>query len=427
MAQKKPENDAGLLKQYDDLKKKHPDAMLLFREGDFYRMYKEDAVKAAVILGIKAADKMLLGEKTDMKIAEFAHYSLDIYLPKLIRAGARVAICDRLEDPKQKKSEKESTTLSNNKDMTKKSKKQAKQEEPAPAVKNTVKEKPAKEQKTKAKAETKAETKAGAKAEAKETAKQERKLREPQMTTANGEKVTHGHAYQSKSNPEEWYFTAKMDGKQLKPQRMDAADLAAYQKKEMTVPQLMECYYPTKLMPKVPEESFKLPKAIAGPEGNITVDKFNVYKEKDEQRPDYGKYKFYAQIGDTKMSAVATRQDLNAYFDRVATPSQLVEKNFGERLHLKTAYEKYQLPEGVESKDVRVAKDRTDNKWKVSVNLGDKGQTSKHEISFDDGYSLFKAKTATREQIAAKYLTPEITSMLAAPVAKVEQAASLKR
>lgn len=218
-----------------------------------------------------------------------------------------------------------------------------------------------------------------------------------------------------------------MDGKQLKPQRMDAADLAAYQKKEMTVPQLMECYYPTKLMPKVPEESFKLPKAIAGPEGNITVDKFNVYKEKDEQRPDYGKYKFYAQIGDTKMSAVATRQDLNAYFDRVATPSQLVEKNFGERLHLKTAYEKYQLPEGVESKDVRVAKDRTDNKWKVSVNLGDKGQTSKHEISFDDGYSLFKAKTATREQIAAKYLTPEITSMLAAPVAKVEQAASLKR
>ena len=66
--------------------------------------------------------------------------------------------------------------------------------------------------------------------EAKE--KQERKPREPQMVTANGEKVTHGHAYQSKTNPEEWYFTAKMDGQRLKPQRMDAADLAAYQKKE---------------------------------------------------------------------------------------------------------------------------------------------------------------------------------------------------
>ena len=72
------------------------------------------------------------------------------------------------------------------------------------------------------------------------------------------------------------------------------------------------------------------------------------------------------------MSAVASRQDLNAYFDRVATPNQLIEKNFGERLHLKSAYEKYQLPEGVDPKGVRVAKDRNDNKWKVSVDLGER-------------------------------------------------------
>ena len=124
------------------------------------------------------------------------------------------------------------------------------------------------------------------------------------------------------------------------------------------------------------------------------------------------------------MSAVASRQDLNAYFDRVATPNQLIEKNFGERLHLKSAYEKYQLPEGVDPKGVRVAKDRNDNKWKVSVDLGEKGQTSRHEISFDDGYSLFKTKTATREQIAAKYLNTEITGMLAANTAKVEKSAS---
>lgn len=173
------------------------------------------------------------------------------------------------------------------------------------------------------------EAQAEAKSEQKAEAKQEKKPREPQMVTAAGEKVTHGHAYQSKANPEEWYFTAKMDGKQLKPQRMDATDLAAYQKKEMTVPQLMERYYPTKLMPKVSEESFKMPKSIAGPEGNISVEKFNVYKEKDEQRADYGKYKFYAQIGDSKMSAVASRQDLNAYFDRVMTPTQLVERTSG--------------------------------------------------------------------------------------------------
>ena len=183
-----------------------------------------------------------------------------------------------------------------------------------------------------------------------------------------------------------------MDGVQLKPQKMDAADLAAYQKKELTVPQLMEKYYPTKLMPKVSEEAFQMPKQLSGPDGAITIDKFNVYKEKDEQRPDYGKYKFYVQMGDTKMSAVASREDLNAYFDRVVSPTQLVEKNFGERLHLQSAYEKYQLPEGVDPKGVRVAKDHSDNKWKVSMDLGDKGKTSKHEISFDDGYSLFQGK-----------------------------------
>lgn len=436
MANKKEaDNSKGLLKHFDDLKKKHPDAMLLFRQGDFYEMYKEDAVKASVILGIAVAEKMLPGERTDMTIAKFAHHALDTYLPKLIRSGARVAICDPIVVTKQQKAEKEATVKElitpNNEHMSKKEKQKKSQEEPAKTSKVKTEEKPVKEQKKKNKTKVRTETKTNSKVESKPEQqadkKQERKPREPQMVTANGEKVTHGHAYQSKTNPEEWYFTARMDGKQLKPQRMEAADLAAFQKKELTVPQLMERYYPTKLMPKVAEETYKLPKDIAGPEGNITVNKFNVYKEKDEQRPDFGKYKFYVQIGDAKMSAVASRQDLNAYFDRVMTPGQLVEKNFGERLHLKSAYEKYQLPEGVDSKDVRVAKDRTDNKWKVSVNLGDKGQTTKHEISFDDGYSLFKAKTATREQIAAKYLNPEITSMLAAPAAKVDRTASMKR
>lgn len=414
------EQETVLPKGFSNLKEKHPDALLLFREGDFYRFYKEDAVKAALILGIATADKLTAGIEKKIKTAEFPTVALDTYLPKLIRAGARVAICDRLEVI-EKVRKNEEPTLSNNTDMAKKSKEKkekAVQEEPATTVKNTAGEKPAKGKMV--------ETQAEAKSEQKAEAKQERKPREPQMVTAAGEKVTHGHAYQSKANPEEWYFTAKMDGKQLKPQRMDATDLAAYQKKEMTVPQLMERYYPTKLMPKVSEESFKMPKSIAGPEGNISVEKFNVYKEKDEQRADYGKYKFYAQIGDSKMSAVASRQDLNAYFDRVMTPAQLVEKNFGERLHLKSAYEKYQLPEGIDPKGVRVAKDRNDNKWKVSVDMGDKGRTTKHEISFDDGYSLFKAKTATREQIAAKYLNTEISGMLAAKSVKVEKSASMK-
>lgn len=302
--------------------------------------------------------------------------------------------------------------------MAKKKKEQAVQEEPSKVARNATVGKPANGKK----AESKAEAAKGKKTEG----KQERKPREPQMVTANGEKVTHGHAYQGKDNSENWYFTAKIDGKQFKPQKMSTDDLAAYQKKEMGVPQLMERYFPTKIIPKVSEEAFKLPKPIDSPEGTVSIDKFNVYKEKDEQRPDYGKYKFYAQVGDAKMSAVASHQDLNAYFDRVATPTQLVEKNFGERLHLKSAYEKYQLPDGVDASGVRVAKDRDDNKWKVSVDMGDKGRTSKHEISFDDGYSLFKTKTATREQIAAKYLTPEIQGLLNAPAAKMDKSASMK-
>lgn len=418
MATKSPtekDNDVGIMHQFNDLKKKHPDAILLFRKGDFYETFNQDAVKAAAVLAITITNRILRTEKEPIKVAIFPYHALDAYLPKLIRAGMRVAICDALEAPKKIKKE---STLSNNETMAKKKKEQGTQEAPTQTVKNAAEEKPARKAKTKVDAEVKSEQQA--------EAKQERTPREPQMVTANGEKVTHGHAYQSTTNPNDWYFTAKIDGQQLKPQKMDAADLAAYQKKEMTVPQLMERYYPSKLQPKVPEEAFKFPKQIAGPNGTINIDKFNVYKEKDEQRPDFGKYKFYVEVGDTKMSAVASRQDLNSYFDRTVTPTQLVEKNFGERLHLKSAYEKYQLPEGVDAKGVRVAKDHNDNKWKVSMDLGDRGQTTKKEISFDDGYSLFKSKTATREQIAAKYLNTEISGLLSAPTAKVEKSASMK-
>jgi len=397
---KNAEQDVGLVRMFNDMKKKHPDALLLFRNGNFYEMYKEDALKASVILALKVSDKILPLENDPIKLLTFPRHELDKHLPKLIRSGQRVAICEAIDQPKLMKKPREKT----GEDL--KSQDKVKKEN------NLNQETMAK--KKKEQAEQKAE------------AKQERKPREPQMITANGEKVSHGHAFQSTTNPADWYFTAKMDGVQLKPQKMDAADLAAYQKKEMTVPQLMERYYPTKLMPKVSEEAFQMPKQLSGPDGAITIDKFNVYKEKDEQRPDYGKYKFYVQMGDTKMSAVASREDLNAYFDRVVSPTQLVEKNFGERLHLQSAYEKYQLPEGVDPKGVRVAKDHSDNKWKVSMDLGDKGKTSKHELSFDDGYSLFKAKTATREQIAAKYLNTEISGMLSAVTNKLEKSASMK-
>ena len=433
------ETAADMLRQFDSLKQKHPDAMLLFRKGDFYEMYREDAVKAAAILAITLTSRVFPGEKDPVKYTLFPYHALDVYLPKLIRSGQRVAICDPIETPRQKKEEKadqkagekskvKEEIIPNNTDMAKKKKDQAVQDKPVQTDPNEVKEKPARQKSTEQKAGTaqKAEAKTDANVEQQAEAKKERKPREPQMVTADGGKVTHGHAYQGKDNPEDWYFTAKIDGQQLKPQKMDAADLAAYQKKELTVPQLMERYYPTKLMPKVPEDTYRFPRQREGAEGAVAIEKFNVYKETDEQRPDFGRYKFYAQVDGARMSAVASRQDLNAYFDRVMTPNQLIEKNFGERLHLKSAYEKYRLPEGVDPKGVRVAKDHTDNKWKVYVDMGDKGKTARHEISFDDGYSLFKTRTATREQIAAKYLTPEINGLLSAQTNRLEKSNSMK-
>ena len=91
-----------LMKQYNSIKAKYPDALLLFRVGDFYETFGEDAVKAAGILGIILTNRNNGSERTEL--AGFPHHSLNTYLPKLVKAGCRVAICDQLEDPKQTKS-----------------------------------------------------------------------------------------------------------------------------------------------------------------------------------------------------------------------------------------------------------------------------------------------------------------------------------
>ena len=88
-----------ILRQYNDLKKKHPDAMLLFRCGDFYETYKDDAVKASNILGITLTRYSQRKEEdgSALRMAGFPYHALDTFLPKLIRAGERVAICDQIE------------------------------------------------------------------------------------------------------------------------------------------------------------------------------------------------------------------------------------------------------------------------------------------------------------------------------------------
>ena len=270
-----------LAELYENMKEKHPDAVLLFRTGDFYTVLNADASKVADTLGVKATKPAKAGDGS-LQVT-FPHHALDTNLPKLIRAGLRVAIVDSLE------------------------KKQS--------VEKSVSEK----------AETKAQEKKeeGKTVEKSASAKQEHQPREPQMVTVNGDKVSHAHAFQSKVNPADWFYVAQLNGKQLNPMKMDAADIAAYQKREAKVEDMMQKYYPTKLAPKVSAEEYKAANILS--DGRV-IDKMTVYKEKDEQRADYGKYKLYAQVGDQRMSVPMTKADQSAFFDRVTTPAALVER-----------------------------------------------------------------------------------------------------
>jgi DNA mismatch repair ATPase MutS len=391
------------LKQFEYFKGKHPDTLILMRNGDKYRAMNEDAQKLSDVLGIETKKPRL--KQDGSLIAEFPYNKLDVCLPKLIRAGNRIAIVDmpvavrnnqKLSDNMKKKTEPK-------KEETKTEKAEVKAETPK-VDKQTKVEKPK---------EKVAETTDKQSEEQKET-----KRREPQMVTVNGEKVTHGHAFQSNLNPDKWYFTARLDGNQLRPQLMKPEDVAAYQKRETTIEALMQNYYPTKLQKKVTPEEFKADNKLS--DGRV-IDRMVVYKEHDESRDDVGKYKIYTQVGNQKMSRTMSHEDLNAYFDRVTTPAKLVEKNFAEQLHMASFYNQFKLEDGV--KEVKVAK-QLDGQWAVSADLGEKGQTSKHILSWHDKQALFSAKTATKEQLAARYLNNEIKELKAE---KVSAKQSFKR
>ena len=139
-----------------------------------------DASKVADTLGLKA-NKPAKAEDGSLQVT-FPHHALDTNLPKLIRAGLRVAIVDSLEKKQNVEkavSEKTETTAQEKKEEGK-------------SVEKTA------------------------------TVKQEHQPREPQMVTANGDKVSHAHAFQSKVNPADWFYVAQLNGKQLNPMKMDA-------------------------------------------------------------------------------------------------------------------------------------------------------------------------------------------------------------
>jgi DNA mismatch repair protein MutS len=101
-SKEKTPKETPLMKQYNEIKRKYPDACLLFRVGDFYETFGEDAIRASKILGI-VLTKRGAGSETETALAGFPHHSINTYLPKLVKAGLRVAICDQLEDPKMTK------------------------------------------------------------------------------------------------------------------------------------------------------------------------------------------------------------------------------------------------------------------------------------------------------------------------------------
>ena len=136
-----------LMQQYQEMKKKHPDAVLLFRVGDFYEIFGKDAVIASDILGITLT-RRANGKENFIELAGFPHHALDTYLPKLVRAGKRVAICEQLEDPKLKKTPKQKVveTVTPNQPPTVEPKPEPKPEPgPAPAPAEPPKPEPVKE------------------------------------------------------------------------------------------------------------------------------------------------------------------------------------------------------------------------------------------------------------------------------------------
>lgn len=538
---------SSMLKQYDSMKAKHPDAMLLFRSGDFYMIYRDDAVKASKILDLSLTQKT-----KGIDMISFPHHALDTYLPKLIRAGERVAICDQLEMPRKEKVELSKTTKvevsDNAKDLrdnlaskivetvgknnhhalvlpladkalnaettrgenTELAKMQvlrgrvtfidsednklqlrdlkantiqqltdtlpsiakaylesikSKEAVSHPTTQSTVAQAATTEQQQKFIDDIKAAmgsskmvvlpdfgTKKGVVAGTDEDKgislnrvyawndnvsfagsvpgddaskrryyhpenirpefydyliSEVKRAVAPQLITENGQKVTSANMFESPKQEGKYFFYARLDGVGLHPKAVKEADVEAFMKQEISVKDMFAKYYPTKMAKQLSKEDFDNTKLSDGRE--LTT--FRVYKQRNEDKPHFGEYLLYAEMGDKRFHATPlTHDQLDMYFDRTQSKGQLAEKVIGEQLHLKSAYEKYKLPENIPTPEVRIRK-VPEGAWLISANVGNKGQTAEKKLSNNDLYSLFKSKTATKEQLGAKYLMEDIKEL----------------
>ena len=555
---KKLEAVSPILRQYDTMKTKHPDAMLLFRTGDSYTMYRDDAVKASELLDLSLTKKGDHIEKVS-----FPHHALDINLPKLVRAGARVALCDQLETPQKEKVEEIKSTKKTNDNAKEKrddfnnkvveivgknnhhafllplsskalnvettkgetaildkmqvlrgrvtfsdtegnkfqlrelktasiqqlaevipsAAKAYKQEhlspqtEIKPAVQRTSAT-PTTEQQQKFIDDIKAVmggtkmvvlpyfgTKKGVVAGTDEDkgvslnrvyawndnvsfagsvpgddSKKRRyyhpenirpefynylisevqKAIAPQLITENGQKVTSANLFESPKQEGKYFFYARLDGVGLHPKAVKEQDVDAFMKNEISVKEMFAKYYPSKMVKQLSKDDFDNLKLSDGRE----LTSFRVYKQRNETKPHFGEYMLYAEMGDKRFHATPlTHDQLDMYFDRTQSKSQLAEKVIGEQLHLKTAYEKYRFPENIPVQEVRVRKG-VDGAWLISATVKDRGQTPERKMTKNDLYSLFKSKTASKEQLGAKYLTEDVKEL--SLTKKLERSQGLK-
>lgn len=242
----------------------------------------------------------------------------------------------------------------------------------------------------------------------------------PQLITENGQKVTSANLFESPKQEGKFFFYARLDGVGLHPKVVKEQDVDAFMKNKMSIKDMFAKYYPSKMTKQLSKDDFNNLKLSDG--RSLTT--FRVYKQRNENKPHFGEYMLYAEMGDKRFHATPlTHDQLDMYFDRTQSKSQLAEKVIGEQLHLKAAYEKYRFPENIPVQEVRVRKD-SDGAWLISATVRDKGQTPERKMSNNDLYSLFKSKTASKEQLGAKYLIEDIKELSLAK--KLERTQGLK-
>ena len=527
------------------MKAKHPDAMLLFRSGDFYMMYRDDAVKASKLLDLSLTQK-----EKGLDMLSFPHHALDIYLPKIVRSGERIAICDQLEIARKEKVEQTKSTKNDintkevrdnlvnrivetvgknnhhafvlplsDKTLNVETNKGENAElakmqvlrgrvtfidsednklqlrdlkvntiqqltETLPSIAKTYVEG------IKSKETISQPTKQSVSAQSATTEQQQkfiddikaamgsskmvvlpefgtrkgvvagtdedkgislnrvyawndnvsfagsvpgddankrryyhpenirpefydylisevRRAVAPLLITENGQKVTSANMFESPKQEGKYFFYARLDGVGLHPKAVKEDDVEAFMKNEISVKEMFSKYYPTKIAKQLSKEDFDNTKLSDGRE----LSTFRVYKQRNESKPHFGEYLLYAEMGNKRFHATPlTHDQLDMYFDRTQSKGQLAEKVIGEQLHLKSAYEKYKLPENIPVQEVRIRKD-ADGAWLISASVKDKGQTPERKMSNNDLYSLFKSKTASREQLGAKYLSEDLKEL----------------